>query len=130
MYLLSLVIWQGHADLDLLHVQAVSAICFYQGTPASDQKEPVILQRGRAVTNVKQFCLRCRTVSKIKEQKRSLRNRHCSDGKNYLQKNLNYTVNFVSFFVHWKKLFYEQTHKPVRQSHTKMEQTMVPMGKR
>lgn len=69
MYLLSLVIWQIHADLDLLHVQAVSAICFYQGTPASDQKEPVILQRGRAVTNVKQFCLRCRTVSEIKEQK-------------------------------------------------------------
>lgn len=40
------------------------------------------------------------------------------------KKNLNYTVNFVSFFVHWKKLFYEQTHKPVRQSHTKMEQTL------
>lgn len=69
MFLLSLVIWQIHAERDRLHVQAVSAICFYQGTPASDQKEPVILQRGRAVTNVKQFCLRCRTVSEIKEHK-------------------------------------------------------------
>lgn len=56
MCLLSLVIWQIHAERDRLHVQAASAICFYQGTPASDQKEPVILQRGRAVTNVKQFC--------------------------------------------------------------------------
>ena len=56
MYLLSLVIWQIHADRDCLHVQAVNAICFYQGTPAFDQKEPVILQRGRAVTNMKQFC--------------------------------------------------------------------------
>ncbi len=69
MYLLSFVIWQIHADRDRLHVQAAGAICFYQGTPASDQKEPVILQRGRAVTNVKLFCLRCRTVSEIREQK-------------------------------------------------------------
>ncbi len=42
MFLLSLVIWQINADRGRLHVQAVNAICFYQGTPASDQKEPVI----------------------------------------------------------------------------------------